>query len=155
MPKYYVQLPTGTVLQTDDISYWPEAKRLSVAKGKQFLKDEARVRLLEELKPGDTVFCILRHCSRSGMRRHIDFCVIRDGDHRLLTGDIGHLLGYSRPPKGDGLIVDGCGMDMGFSVVYHLGSALWPKGDGKFISGRNGDKGPETSGGYLLKHSWL
>lgn len=34
-------------------------------------KDEARKRLKEVLKPGDTVYTILRHVSRSGMTRHI------------------------------------------------------------------------------------
>ena len=35
--------------------------------------DEAREHLLRFLKPGSEVYCVLRHVSRSGMRRHIDF----------------------------------------------------------------------------------
>ena len=34
-------------------------------------RDEARERLLEMLRPGDTVHTILRHVSRSGMSRSI------------------------------------------------------------------------------------
>ncbi len=54
-----------------------------------------------------------------------------------------------------GVYVTGCGMDMGFHIVYNLGSILYPKGDGKTITGRNGDKNPETDGGYLIKQRWV
>jgi hypothetical protein len=43
------------------------------------------------------------------------------------------------------------GMDMAFATVYAAGRRLYPKGDGKTITNRNGDKNPETDGGYLLK----
>jgi hypothetical protein len=59
---------------------------------------------------------------------------------------------------GDGVPVKGCGMDMGFHLVYAVASYLWPKGAKlpKGTYGRNGDKsGYEKSGGYLLKSHWL
>lgn len=49
-----------------------------------------------------------------------------------------------------GLKVGGCGMDMGFHVVYGLGRTLYPKGVKKGYAGR-----PEGDGGYAFKHTWL
>jgi hypothetical protein len=120
-------------------------------------KEEFRQKLLKILKPGDTVFCILRHVSQSGMSRRISF-YSSDGNGGLnwLDGYISKLLDYKRKIRGpEGLTVGGCGMDMGFAVVYELGSALWPNGDGKYTRHRNGNKGPEKDGGYFLNHKWL
>ena len=63
---------------------------------------------------------------------------------------ISNILGYKFHRTQQGLSVGGCGMDMHFNVVYNLGRALFPNGDKKTITGRNGDKNPETDGGYLL-----
>lgn len=49
-----------------------------------------------------------------------------------------------------GIRIGGCGMDMGFALVYDLGRVLYPKGVKKGYSGS-----PETDGGYALKHEWL
>jgi len=97
------------------------------------------------------VYCILRHVSRSGMRREISFYVKdAEGDLRLLDGLIHEVLTdskgkayYPRVSKGDGLKVDGCGMDMGFSVVYNLSSILYG----------NGNTVPRA--GYFLRSEWL
>lgn len=78
---------------------------------------------------GSTVHCVLRHVSRSGMSRRIDFYVIertngRHGDRlQYLSGWMAVLLGMARSDKG--LRVDGCGMDMGFHMVDTLASALY------------------------------
>ena len=45
-----------------------------------------------------------------------------------ITWDVMHVLGYRRSDKTGGLRVSGCGMDMGFHVVYNLGYVLWPDG---------------------------
>ena len=94
---------------------------------KEIERETARKELLEILKPGDTVYCVLRHVSRSGMQREISFFTegMRNIDYlaaRLL--DLRH-------GKRDGLVVSGCGMDMGFSMVYEIGSALFPAGFGE------------------------
>lgn len=52
-----------------------------------------------------------------------------------------------------GIKVGGCGMDMGFHVVYNLGYNLWPKGTKKPHGTRNGE--PDRDGGYALNHKWL
>ena len=63
--------------------------------------------------------------------------------------------GYNITRTG-GLVVGGCGMDMGFHVVYSLGRVLWPKGFKVNGIGRNGDiSGHDKDGGYRLVHQWL
>ena len=148
--KTYVQLPgTGTVLETNDPSIWPEAKRLKSSEGKAILQAESRKSLAKLLKPGATVYTVLRHVSSSGMSRRIDLYVIRKNQPLCISHDAARVLGYSLHNDG-GLIVSGAGMDMGFHVVYALGSAMWPKGS---ITGRGGK--PDTDGGYALHQRWL
>lgn len=180
------------------------------------------------LKPGDTVYTVLRHVSSSGMFRVIDLVIpymrrdtvtvpatvaglklgavaytTRHDAHRAfspgkvtalaadtveityeaaahapasvatyLRGEVNfYKVGPARPAlrnigylaaraMGDkfdrdrqGIPVGGCGMDMGFHLVYGLGSRLWPKGTPKPHGRRNGE--PDSNGGYALKHSWL
>lgn len=57
-----------------------------MAMSTQAEKDEAAERLREILKPGDTVYCILRHVSRSGMQRRISLYTLHDGEPRWLDG---------------------------------------------------------------------
>lgn len=117
-------------------------------------KEDALNRLREVLKPGDTVYCILRHVSASGMSRRISFMVFKEGRPFYLDYLISEAgMGYRSDRKNEGLIVRGCGMDMGFAVVYDLGAALWPEGTPEPHSTRNGE--PDTSGGFALKHYWL
>ena len=56
----------------------------------------------------------------------------------------------------DGIKIGGCGMDMGFAIVYALGRKLFPEGFKVNGRGRNGDtSGWDNDGGYALKHRWL
>jgi hypothetical protein len=114
------------------------------------------------LKPGDEIQLILRHRSRSGMFRRISPIL----QHRKRgTLHLDYLFHRAFNPEsskrvggGDGVPVSGCGMDMGFHLVYTVAAYMWPKGAKlpKGMCGRNGDKsGYETSGGYLLKSHWL
>lgn len=111
-------------------------------------RDAACDELREWLKPGDTVSCILRSVSRSGMSREISFV---DKEMRNLDYPISKACGYRFGKQG--LKVGGCGMDMGFAVVYELGHRLWPKGTDKPHGTRNGE--PDSDGGYALKQRWL
>lgn len=116
---------------------------------KKYSKEEvekARTRLLELLKPGDKVFCILRHVSRSGMMRLISPVIFRA--HEVEPPSIGvlgaiHLdnpvaavLDWPSKGTGEGIKVTGCGMDMGFHLVYSLSWALFKDG-------------------YALKNEWI
>jgi hypothetical protein len=155
----YVQLESGTILQTDDPARWPEAKRLTNKVGAQLLKDEAVTKLRKEFAPrGDkrkTLYTTVTHVARSGMSRSIRcFAQSKDADGMW---DVSHLvaraIGAPMDEKNGGLKVGGCGMDMGFHVCHSLGYALFPKGTKKPHGRRNGT--PDTDGGYAINHRWL
>lgn len=108
------------------------------------------------LKPKDTIYTILRHCSKSGMTRHISMLVVVDGEMRQIDYRAAKVM-RDRLAK-EGIVVTGCGMDMGFSLVYNLGRYLYPDGfdlpEGH--RGRNGDtSGRETDGGYAFQQRWM
>lgn len=152
MTTAYVELESGTVLQTEDPRLWPESKKLTQKEGKRRLKEESLKRLHEILKPGDTVLTVLRHVSSSGMSRRIDLFTVKDNDIIFLSGYAAHVLDIKLSPKG-GLVTGGCGMDMGFHLVYNLGLAMWLKGTPEPHGRRNG--APDSDGGYALKHRWM
>ena len=104
-------------------------------------REEALARLHDWIKPGDTVYTILRHRSRSGMSREIGVVLLMEPllvdpqhggrapvdihpNHAVATV-LGERLG-----KRDGVVVGGGGMDMGFHLVYSLSSTLYPDGFG-------------------------
>ena len=124
-------------------------------------QEEARDKLREILKPGDTVFTILRHVSQSGMMRHVDAL---DAEHRHLSGLIARACDFRQTDRG-AIKVGGCGMDAGFEIVHNLSYYLHPAGF-ECIGERcpsnehsNGDRNysphQHTEGGYSLRHEWL
>lgn len=100
-------------------------------------RDEAIERLRGWIKPGDTVYTILDHVSSSGMSRHIRVVVpyTRDDngqvDHLHPNHAIGLALGIRHGRHNghvtDALLLQGCGMDMGFHLVYELSHCLYPE----------------------------
>jgi len=127
-------------------------------------REEAITRLNGWIKPGDTLYTVLRHVSQSKTMRRIS--VIKFAD-RILTLDrsISALGIGSVTPGTDGIRVSGFGQDMGFSIVYDLGRALYPHGYPCTGEGcrsndhANGDRDytPHThkDGGYAFKHEWI
>ena len=63
----FVQSPDGFTFRTDTPEYHKDCKRLTVKDGKAAELAQSLAMLHKYLKPGDTVHCILRHVSRSGM----------------------------------------------------------------------------------------
>lgn len=118
-------------------------------------REESLATLHRWIKPGDTVFTILRHVSDSGMTRRIDVVAFHKGEPLFLSYHVARALGLRLDDRKAGVYISGCGMDMGFELVYQLGAALWPGGDGKTITSRNGTTSVEKDGGYLLKQRWL
>ncbi len=146
-------------------------------------KNEAR-ETLSYLKPGDTVSTVLRSVSRSGMSRQIGV-VTGGGDSMSFPNwATARLIGATLNKSGDGVKMGGCGMDMGFALVYELSSALFPDGFGCIgekcpsCDHSNGDRdytphdahpqvctdNPDSctgnkhwhkSGGYALRHRWI
>jgi hypothetical protein len=140
--------------------------------------EDARLRLRElGVRSGRTIYTILHRVSRSGMQRSISLRLIRRGsatrDDQVLDISplVAILLDLSRSRYG-GIKVDGCGMDMGFHLVYQLSSAMFPKGF-KCLHPRaaktrvlyercpsndhsNGEHPPHhRDGGYALRHKWM
>ena len=111
-------------------------------------KDTA-MRNLRKLKPGQTIYFVVTRVARSGMQRSIEFYIPRKGTIEKITWEMSRVLGYRVDQKNGGLIVGGCGMDMGFHCVYTLGHKLWPKGTKRPHGTRNGQ--PDRDGGYALK----
>lgn len=120
-----------------------------MAEGKRLHKAQACETLRAMIKPGDTVYTTLRSVSRSGMRRTISIHVVDDGQIRDVS-NLAAIATDSRIANDGGLIVGGCGMDMGFHIVYSLGWAIYPQGSN---CGRQGK--PDTDGGYSLNQRWI
>jgi hypothetical protein len=129
---------------------------------------EAIERLREWVKPGATVYCVLRHVSKSGMTRVIDLKVIDTTDEKRPVVHIGFNVAkaldmpYDR--EREGIKIGGCGMDMGFALVYDLSQQLYR--DGFDCTGQNcpsndhsGDRDysphRHSDPGYALRHQWL
>ena len=114
--------------------------------------------------PGTRVYTILRHVSASGMRRAISASIQTPAGIRNLDHLIGIACGYGQHKHG-GLILDGCGMDMGFSLVYNLSYALYPEGfecTGEHCPSNehsNGDRDysphHHSESGYSFRQEWL
>ena len=138
--QYYLSAPSGAVFPSEHPEYHKDCENLgSGAKGKAARAEYCKAELRKLLAPGDNVYVILRSVSASGMSRAISLYVQSEGDMRNIDSLIADMLGY-KLAKQTGVTVSGCGMDMGFHLVYSLGCALWPTG---------------TDGGYALKHVWL
>jgi hypothetical protein len=109
-------------------------------------------------KDRPTIKTICRHVSSSGMFRLIDMYAVKDGELVYLSGLADTLGVAKRDSKRQGLRVSGCGMDMGFHLVYSFSYAVFPDGFKlrKGDYGRNGDKsGFDEDGGYALKQEWI
>lgn len=121
----------------------------------------------EWLKPGDTVYTIIRHVSRSGMSRDIGVVVMRPGEpvsdlhpNYLVAKAIGARVNK----RGDGVVMGGCGMDMGFALVHELSYALYPEyacpGEKVCPSADHCNPGEcrtktRHADGYALRQRWL
>lgn len=135
-----------------------KVKQISETELKKRNQQEAIEQLREMLNPGDTIYTINRHVSRSGMMRRIS-CFIVGDDKKIM--DIDWLIartGLFKRSKDGGLIANGCGMDMHYHIVYELGRILYPQGFklAKGQYGRNGDtSGYDTDGGYAFNKESL
>lgn len=151
--QVYMKASDGNVFMTFHPEYHKECQIIRpAAEGKRQYVAQVKTELLKRIKPGDTVYSIIRSVSASGMSRRISlFHVTDDGRMGDITYSAAVAMGYSCD---DGSIkVVGCGMDMAFATVYNLGRALWPNGTPEPHGARNGV--PDSDGGYSLKSSIL
>lgn len=96
-------------------------------------KTEAIAQLRETFPRGTEVHIILRHVSRSGMERAIS---VIGPDLMDVSYLVARATGRRIHPRHDGVKCGGCGMDMGFDLVYSLAMAMY-------------------NDGYALRHRWL
>jgi hypothetical protein len=105
-------------------------------------KDQAREQLLKNyIKPGQTIYTVQRHVSASGMSRNLSVLVSNGDKVEDITYYVAQALGDKLTyHAGHRVIkVNGCGMDMGFHLIYSLSSVLFHGQD---------------RAGYVLKHAW-
>lgn len=115
---------------------------------KERAHDEAVTILRELLKPGDTVYTVLTHVSRSGMQRHIK-ALARWNDRIIdISYYVADVLDWKLNKDRSAVKVDGCGMDMGFDLVYNLSYEIFKK-DAQTMNGEKRDAG------YWLIQRWL
>lgn len=153
-PAFY-RNAEGHVYNSYDGKPWqPTDTPVSNKDGESAIREQAKTDLRKLLKPGATVYTILNHKSASGMSRCISLAI---GGKKGAIVKLDYLVATAKGEKIDnthgGLKVGGCGMDMGFHLVYNMGRMLWPNGTKKAHGTRNGQ--PDTDGGYALKHTWL
>ena len=128
-------------------------------------KQSSKEKLLELVKPGDTVYTILRHVSRSGMSRVIDLVIMSDGEPFSISGWAADVTDSRLDRDRWGLKISGAGMDMGFALVYDLSYRLFKEGFNCVGEGcpandhSNGDRDytphQHSDPGYALKQRWL
>jgi len=97
------------------------------AKEKKIAKIEAVADLQAILPPGSEVYTLVTRVSASGMSRDIKVFMVFKGKITNITFHIARVLGYRQDEHTDALKVKGCGMDMGYHVVYSLSYALHGK----------------------------
>ena len=120
----------------------------------KFLKEIFEPQLKAGKRP--EVITVLKHVSASGMRREITLLTSHEGQLINLNQAACALM-QDKCGKHDGIIVPGCGMDMGFHLVYNLGLSLWGFDRLKKLgipphSTRNNK--PDFDGGYALRQRW-
>jgi hypothetical protein len=104
-----------------------------IERGKEI---EAQGYLLECIREGDTIYTVLLSVSSNGMNRHIMTVIRTEKGVRNISRLIAQALGMKFNNDKNCISISGCGMDMGFSIVYDLGSVLF-------------------NAGYSLKQEWL
>ena len=155
---YYMQTATGEVFRTTRPEYHKDCTELPKAKGAELYSGQEIASLKKWIKPGTVIYTKLESVSDSGMSRRISVYAVRPAKKgesaRIsnITHAVSIVTGYRVSDKG-GIATSGCGMDMGFSIVYAFGRGMWPKGTPKPHGTRNGS--PDKDGGYALKHEWL
>ncbi len=161
IPRVYYECSICGFKPKEDSTLWNQA--------------ESIIKLRELLPPGSIVRTILRHVSRSGMNRRVRLVICADGDTKDISWIVAHALGDPIKNRAGwvqdvGIEVGGCGMDVGFELVYNLGRVLYPKGFvccGERCQSNDHFNDPKCKrdtfkgqmhtgdGGYALRHEWL
>ena len=127
--------------------------------------ENARSFLLSHLSPGMTIYTKVNHVSRSRMSRSISAYYIEDNKPYNISYYVCILFGSSLDSH-SAVPMSGCGMDMGFQLVYSLSRILYhstgftcigkgcPSND-HFNGDRSYEPHTHSDAGYALRQSWL
>ena len=136
MSKYYFQDQIGRVYQSARVDGWNDCTKLTAKQGAEMYREQkcAELRnMLQGEKP--VIYTSILSVSASGMSRTIKVLLVEDGRIRDISYAASVALQWSEGKNG-GVKVGGCGMDMGFHLVYLLSSVLF-------------------ADGYHVKHEWV
>ena len=106
-------------------------------------EESAKAYLLSimEKQEKPTLYTSLTHVSASGMSRDMKVLAVVGGEIVDVTYYVGKIIGTLKERNGQRVIrVGGCGMDMGFHVVYTVSAVLY---------------GYEERGAYTIRHEWI
>lgn len=113
------------------------------------------------IRRNTTIYTVLTHCSSSGLSRRIKVLLLvkrpgRGTEIRDVSAWAARVLDWKWHDSG-AVVVQGCGMDMGFHLTDCLVSALYPKG---FPARNEAEKVRAGSDGkvrasYVIDHRWL
>lgn len=96
--------------------------------------EQAKAYLLDTgIKEGDTVYCLLKSVARSGMSRTIQLIYIANNEPHYIGYNASKVVGERWDSDKGGIVIRGCGMDMGFALVCDLSYRLFGK-EGKLTS---------------------
>jgi hypothetical protein len=99
-------------------------------------KAERLASLKDLLKGVTTLYTNLRKVSASGMSREISVHIVKDGEILDISYGVSVVLGWPQSRNSNAIKVSGCGMDMGFHLVYTLAQII-------------------CDDGYALKQRWM
>lgn len=110
------------------------------------LEREAKEHLIELFAGDDkpNVQTVIRHVSSNGMSRDISVFYVKNNQILNITYSVAKAIGWPLVERNGSraIKVGGCGMDMGFHLVYTLSSVLY-RGTTEFDPG------------YHLRQNWL
>jgi len=87
-------------------------------------------------KAGRIIYTNCEHVSQSGMTRWIDAFVIINNQPIHINHYIAKLGIFERVPRerGRGIVVTGCGADVGFEVVDAIRRAIYPESHNNYLT---------------------
>lgn len=127
-------------------------------------RNDAAARLAGMIEAGQTIYTKVKHVSRSGMTRSVEFYVAQLPDARYgekhpaitkVTHLVARILDRRIDRKNGGAIVGGTGMDMAWHEVYTLSRVMFPEG-ASWVDGYGKlCTEPKSGSGYVLQSEAL
>lgn len=89
-------------------------------------KETAKEFLIKLLSKKNTIYSLVRHISKSGMCREIDFFCCENNDLVRITYEISKVL-KSKIGKTGGIRIKGCNTDLTIGLINELSMSLFDK----------------------------